>query len=68
MRALNRLWRIGPAPGSLEDLVVFVQLQKRGLWAGTKPRLAVDGRAGKQDRVGDHSKRQDEVSLHQPES
>lgn len=50
------------------DLVVFVQLQKHGLWAGTKPRLAMDGKAGQQDRVGGRSKRQDEVSLHQPES
>lgn len=48
--------------------MVFVQLQKRGLWAGTKPRLAMDGKAGQQDRVGGRSKRQDEVSLHQPES
>ena len=33
--ALNLLWRAGPAPRSLEGLVVFVQLQKWGLWAGT---------------------------------
>lgn len=26
--ALNLLWRTGPAPGSLEGLVVFAQLQK----------------------------------------
>lgn len=48
--------------------MVFVQLQKWGLWAGMKPGLAMDGRAGKQDRVGGLRKRQDEVSLHQPES
>lgn len=32
--ALNLLRRAGPAPRSLEGLMVFVQLQKWGLWAG----------------------------------
>lgn len=32
--ALNLLWEAGPAPRSLEGLVVFMQLQKWGLRAG----------------------------------
>ena len=32
--ALNLLRRAGPAPRSLEGLMVFVPLQKWGLWAG----------------------------------
>lgn len=58
--ALNLLWRTDPASRSREGLVVFVQLQKWGLWAGTKSCLAMNRRAGKQDRVGGSSERQDE--------
>lgn len=58
--ALNLLWRTGPASRSLEGLVVFVQLKKRGLWAGTKPCLTEGRRAGEQSRLEESSEKQDE--------